>query len=116
MSGNTFIGWIFAWIAAFKIDFWKEVDPWCEYKPTILACDGTHRGVSVRNMNLDMPVTMPDMKDAVLKLMHKRGDRLILRHPGARRHLKYLSKKYLNKLKEFYNLNWRGRGLMKCYK
>ena len=78
MSGNTFIGWFFAWITAFKIDFRKEVDPWCEYKPKILACDGTHIGVSVRNMNLDMPVTMPDMKDAVLKPMHKRGDRLIL--------------------------------------
>ena len=99
MSGNTFIGWFFAWIRAFKIDFQKEVDPWCEYKPTILACDGTHIGVSVRNMNLDMPVTMPDMKDAVLKPMHRRGDRLILQHPGARRHLKYLSKRYLNKLK-----------------
>ena len=32
MSGNTSISWFFSWIAAFKIDFRKEVDPWCEYK------------------------------------------------------------------------------------
>ena len=32
--------------------------------------------------------------------MHKRGDRVILQHTGARRHLKYLSKKYLKKLKQ----------------
>ena len=30
MSGNTFISWFFSWITAFKIDFQKEVDPWCE--------------------------------------------------------------------------------------
>ena len=66
----------------------------------ILACDGTHIGVSVRNMKLEKPVTMPDIKDGALKPMHKRGDRVILQHAGARRHLKYLSKKYLKKLKQ----------------
>ena len=100
MSGNTFISWFFSWIAAFKIDFQKEVDPWCEYKPKILACDGTHIGVSVQNMKLEKPVTMPDIKDDALKPMHKRGDRVLLQHAGARRHLKYLSKKYLKKLKQ----------------
>ena len=100
MSGNTLFLVFFSWIAAFKIDFQKEVDPWCEYKPRILACAGTHIGVSVRNMKLEKPVTMPDIKDCVLKPMHKRGDRVILQHAGARRHLKYLSKKYLKKLKQ----------------
>ena len=65
-----------------------------------MACDGTHIGVSVRNMKLEKPVTMPDIKDDALKPMHKRGDRVILQHAGARRHLKYLSKKYLKKLKQ----------------
>ena len=32
--------------------------------------------------------------------MHKRGDRVILQHAGTRRHLKYLSKEYLKKLKQ----------------
>ena len=43
---------------------------------------------------------MPDIKDGALKPMHKRGDRVIPQHAGARRHLKYLSKKYLKKLKQ----------------
>ena len=51
-------------------------------------------------MKLEKPVTMPDIKDDALKPMHKRGDRVILQHAGARRHLKYLSKKYLKKLKQ----------------
>ena len=46
-------------------------------------------------MKLEKPVIIPDIKDDALKPMHKRGDRVILRHAGARRHLKYLSKKYL---------------------
>ena len=65
-----------------------------------MACDGTYIGVSVRNMKLEKPVTMPDIKDGALKPMHKRGDRIILQHAGTRRHLKYLSKKYLKKLKQ----------------
>ena len=27
MSPNTFIKWFFGWIAAFKLDFWKEINP-----------------------------------------------------------------------------------------
>ena len=37
---------------------------------------------------LEKPVTMPDIKDDALKPMHKRGDRVILQHAGATRHLK----------------------------
>ena len=51
---------VFGWLAAFKIDFRKEVDPWYSYNPEILACDGTHIGVSLRNMKLDKPITSPD--------------------------------------------------------
>ena len=65
-----------------------------------MACDGTHIGVSVRNMKLEKSVTKPDIKYGALKPMHKRGYRVILWHAGARRHLKYLSKKYLQKLKQ----------------
>ena len=32
-SPNTFIKWFFTWLAAFKIDFRKEVDLWCGHKP-----------------------------------------------------------------------------------
>ena len=64
LGAHLFLGF-FSWIAAFKIDFQKEVDPWCVYKPRILACDGTHTGVSVRNRKLEKPVTMPDIKGTV---------------------------------------------------
>ena len=99
MSPNNFISWFFCWISAFQIDFRKERDPWCGSKPPILACDGTHIGISIRNMKLDRPVTDPDLPDTTYKAQHKRGDRVINQHPGARRHLNYLSKKMLKKIK-----------------
>ena len=60
MSTNTFVKWIFAWIGSMKIDFRKEVDPWCKYEPKLLACDGTHVGVSIKHMKLNNPVTTID--------------------------------------------------------
>ena len=99
MSGNTFVGYFFAWLAAFKIDFRKEIDPKCGYNPSILACDGTHIGVSSKNMNLQHPVTKPEI-DVTLKSMHRRAQRALILNADARRYLKYFSKKYLKKLKE----------------
>ena len=60
MSTNTFVKWIFAWMGSMKIDFRKEVDPWCQYEPKLLACDGTHVGVSIKHMKLNNPVTATD--------------------------------------------------------
>ena len=40
MSPNTFIKWFFSWIAAFKLDFWKEIDLWCQYTPKMLPVMG----------------------------------------------------------------------------
>lgn len=96
MSTPTFVSWFFGWLAAFKIDFRKEVDPWCSHNPKILACDGTHIGVSLRNMRLEKPVTRPDV-DTVLKPMHKRYDRVLITNREAREHLRYLTKKKLGK-------------------
>ena len=42
-------------MAQMKIDFRKEIDPWCKYDPKILACDGTHVGLSLRHLNLQNP-------------------------------------------------------------
>ena len=100
MSTNTFISCFFCQIAAFKIDFHKEHDPWCENKPPILACDGTHIGVSIRNLNLRMLVTEPDLPHVTLKAQHKRNDWLLIRDTSSRKHLKYLCRKYLKKTKE----------------
>ena len=78
MSPNTFIKWLFGWIASFKIDVQKEIDPWCCYNPRMLACNGTHIGVSVKNMLLDPAVTKHDDKDTALKSVYRRNKRLIL--------------------------------------
>ena len=98
MTGNTFISYFFGWLAAFKIDFRKEIDPHCGYKPKALACDGTHIGVSVKNMKLVDTVTHVDRGD-IVKPLHKRLDRVIIRNNDARQHLNYLTKKYQQKLK-----------------
>ena len=89
----------FGWIASFKIDFRREVDLWCPYNLRMLACDGTHIGVSVRNMHLDPAVTTNDDKETTLKSVHKRNDRLILQDKTHQKHMHYLAKKFLKKLK-----------------
>ena len=86
MSPNTFIQWFFGWIAAFKIDYRKEVDPWCKYSPKMLACDGTHIGVSLRHMKLDKPVTTSDTPDTILPSLHQRNDRTLLKDTSRRKH------------------------------
>ena len=54
MSPSTFVKWFFAWISAFQIHFRKEIDPWCEHSPRILACNGTHIGVATRKIGYDI--------------------------------------------------------------
>ena len=57
MSINTFLKWFFGWMSNMKLDFRKEIDPVCGYHPKILACDGTHIGVSIKHLHLDKPIT-----------------------------------------------------------
>ena len=71
-SVNTFVKWILAWMGSMKIDFRKEVDPWCKYQPKVLACDGTHVGVSIKNMKLHNPVTSIDDASSQITPFHKR--------------------------------------------
>ncbi len=58
VSPKTWVKAFFAWVASHAIDFWKEVDPWCKHDPKVLACDGTHIGVSVRQLALDPPLQL----------------------------------------------------------
>ena len=99
MSPNTFIKWFFGWIASFKINFQKEMDPWCCYNLRMLACDGTHIGVSVKNMLLDPAVTKHDDKDTTLKSVRQRNNRLILQDKTHQKQMHYLARKLLGKLK-----------------
>ena len=48
----TFLNWFFSWAANTKNDFRKDIDPFCEPAPTILACNGSHVGVSFRQLNI----------------------------------------------------------------
>ena len=97
MSHKTFISWFFGWLSAFKIDFRKEIDPYCGYDPKILACDGMHIGVSLRHLRLDNPVTKADTDDKV-PWVHGRVTRRLFQDNNIRTHVKYMSMKYLNVL------------------
>ena len=72
MSLDTFVKWVFAWMGSMKIDFRKEINPFCKYNPKILACDGTHVGISLKNLKLENPVTAPDKTKQPVTPMHKR--------------------------------------------
>ena len=97
MSPNTFIAWFFGWLSAFRIDFRKHIDPWCAYKPEILACDGTHIGVSLKHLDLTRSVTSPDT-DEVYLARHQKMDRVLIRDKDCRQHMRYICNKYLGKL------------------
>ena len=99
MSPNTFINWFFAWLASMKIDFRKHIDPQCGHDPPMLACDGTHIGVSIMNMELERTVTGIDL-DKEIKPKHKRLDRLLICDKTTRKHLRYMCNKKLSKLPE----------------
>ena len=84
-----------------QIDFCKHIDPWCKYNPKLLACDGTHIGVSVWNVLLDHGgVTAVDEQDRIVKPKHKRYDRVLIDNRHAREHMEYLTRKVLKKTKE----------------
>lgn len=98
MSPNTFVNWFFGWLSAMKIDFRKEIDPWCGHDPKILACDGTHIGVNIKHMQLNKAVILPD-NDQEYQAQHRRKDRSIIHDDEARKHLRYMASKWMNKVK-----------------
>ena len=70
---------------------------------TLLKCLPVmaHIGVSVRNINLhNGGITSVDEPTRRVPSKHKRYDRVIISDRKAREHLKYISMKVLNKLKE----------------
>ena len=99
MAVKTFIGWFFSWLSAFKIDFRKHVDPFCGYNPDILACDGTHIGVSLKHLKLDDPVTKAESQNEVPNV-HNRESRRLFQNRDVQQHIRYMCKKYLNLIPE----------------
>ena len=51
MSRQTFIDFIFSWMANFKTDF-REVCQVCGPNPQVLACDGTKLGIFLKNSSV----------------------------------------------------------------
>ena len=83
MSINTFLKWFFGWMSNMKVDFHKEIDPVCQYNPQILACDGTHIGVSIKQLHLEKLITHPDI-DEIQNAKHQRVNRVLLRNKENR--------------------------------
>ena len=82
-----------------KIDFRKEIDPWCGHDPEYLACDGMHISVNIKHMHLDRPLIFPDKDGKPLQALHKRKDRNIIPNDETRIHLCYICDKFFQKLK-----------------
>lgn len=80
LSRSTFLSWWFAWLAAHNIDFRKDVDPLCGDSRNVLACDGTHVGVSLTNLNVT-PIETPRNHAITIEPSHKRFDRVFLYYP-----------------------------------
>ena len=97
MAVKTFIGWFFGWLSAFKIDFRKEIDPVCGYNPRVLACDGTHIGVSLRHLKLEKPITKPDTED-VIPWNHHKPERRVFQKDTVRDHMRYMARRILNRV------------------
>ena len=72
-----------------KVDFHKEIDPVCRYNPRILACDGTHIGVSIKHLHLEKLITHPDT-DEIQNAKHQRVNRVLLRNKENREQVRYL--------------------------
>lgn len=76
LSVGTFEKWFFSWAAALRIDFRKSADPFCGHEPKTLACDGTHVGISFRQLNV-VPIDKPD-NDVIVSSLHRKFDRTFM--------------------------------------
>ena len=77
-----------------KIDFRKEVDPECGYKPQILACDGTDIEVSIKHMKLENPITKNDVPTQ-LSAQHQHLQRTMIGEKGPERTCTIFAKSFL---------------------
>ena len=80
LSNKSFISLFFCYLVCHRIDYRQQVDPWCKHDPSVLACDGTHIGVSIKNLRLTEPITKPDLEDQVCN-KYKKLERCFLPYP-----------------------------------
>ena len=76
-SAKTFLKWFFSWAAVSQDDFRNDVDPFCKHDPSMLACDGTHVGVSLRNLDIN-PMEAPEQAQEPIVTNHTRYDRTFI--------------------------------------
>ena len=104
LSKTTFISWFFSWCSKMGIDFRRDVDPWCGHDPQVLACDGTHIGLSHSRTSIE-PLEKSDGTSATIKPHHRRYDRVLLCYNQnvsnelvrqARSHLKNTCRRFLS--------------------
>jgi hypothetical protein len=99
MDCKTFINWFFSWASHQVVEF-RQPCTWCGWSPKLLAGDGTHVGIRVPNVSID-PIDQPGQNETIIA-PHRINDRCFLSGKSKteiRRHLAYLSKKILGKLK-----------------
>jgi hypothetical protein len=85
VSTKTFVDVFFCWVACFDFDYREEIDPFCGYDPEVLGCDGTHIGVSIKNLKLTDPITSPELEDH-LPSLHTRLKRCFLPYGNKKDH------------------------------
>ena len=76
LSVHTFIDWFFHFAASMDIDFRRSIDPWCGHDPRYLACDGTHVGIPIKNVNI-VGIETPE-EHRTVQSQHLRYDRCFL--------------------------------------
>jgi len=74
MSRSTFVSWFFSWAGRMNIDFRAHIDPWCGRCPPVIAGDGTHIGLALRNLHID-PIDKSTTTGEVKPCNHRRYDR-----------------------------------------
>jgi hypothetical protein len=77
VSNKTFIDTFFCWIVCLGFDFRDEIDPFCGHDPPVLACDGTHIGVSIKHLLSNTPISAPELEETV-QPVHQPMDRCFL--------------------------------------
>lgn len=82
MSRSTFVSWFFSWAARMRIDFRKHIDPWCGRNPPVVAGDGTHIGLTVRNLHIE-PIDRAAPDADIQQPSHRRYDRVFLSYANS---------------------------------
>ena len=101
LSVTTFTAWFYGWAAQLNIDFRKSADPFCGADPKLLACDGTHIGITNKMLHV-VPIDKAQTDETVMP-QHTRNTRVFMPvNDGANKDSIRKSREYLLKLCNFF--------------